>query len=363
MGVVGVALTKPLRRGYVEALERNLVDRAAHWSPSEEAMQASTPWDGSPLLLVGGAGMQPSAPATQGQQQEQLQAQQPQSSDEWRGARAGSVVVSEGRDPLLAQIALLRSGDLIKIQDFLSHPPPLDRALIAHLVPLLARGRLSGRLIEVLRAFGGTSTGQLVDVLLDSEAAFVVRRRLPRVLVSCANQRAVDGLVGALKDARFEVRFHSARALALVLIGASGLVLDPRWVWRALEMELRADATRWRKRKLIDPVLRSGDHPLDDVWGESPGPGLMHVFMLLALVLPGPPLRASLIGVRAADRALRGTALEYLESVLPPSLWGPLRGLLPALVYAPQRQARADAGADADTVPDVVSDVLNIRTL
>jgi hypothetical protein len=44
---------------------------------------------------------------------------------------------------------------------------------------------------------------------------------------------------------------------------------------------------------------------------------LEHVFTLLALVVPREPVQIAYRAVRSQDRALRGTALEYLENVLP----------------------------------------------
>ena len=44
---------------------------------------------------------------------------------------------------------------------------------------------------------------------------------------------------------------------------------------------------------------------------------LEHVFNLLALVLPREPLRLAFHSLHTEDRHLRGTALEYLERVLP----------------------------------------------
>jgi hypothetical protein len=61
---------------------------------------------------------------------------------------------------------------------------------------------------------------------------------------------------------------------------------------------------------------------------------LEHVFTLLSLVMEPEPLRVALRGLHTGDPILRGTALEYLESVLPVAvrekLWpfletGPLR--------------------------------------
>jgi len=45
-----------------------------------------------------------------------------------------------------------------------------------------------------------------------------------------------------------------------------------------------------------------------------------HVFTLLSMVLDRDTLRFSLFGLSSADPNLRGTAIEYLENVLPDAL-------------------------------------------
>ena len=44
------------------------------------------------------------------------------------------------------------------------------------------------------------------------------------------------------------------------------------------------------------------------------------MFSLLATVLPREPLQVALRGIRSPNAGLRGLALEYLESVLPPPI-------------------------------------------
>jgi hypothetical protein len=51
---------------------------------------------------------------------------------------------------------------------------------------------------------------------------------------------------------------------------------------------------------------------------------LAHVFTALSLVLPSEPLQIAMRGLHADDQNLRGTALEYLESILPPMIREPL---------------------------------------
>jgi AAA family ATP:ADP antiporter len=55
---------------------------------------------------------------------------------------------------------------------------------------------------------------------------------------------------------------------------------------------------------------------------------LEHLFTLLSLVFPRDILRLAFHGLHNGDAYLRGTALEYLETVLPEAIWLKLWPLL-----------------------------------
>jgi hypothetical protein len=59
---------------------------------------------------------------------------------------------------------------------------------------------------------------------------------------------------------------------------------------------------------------------VDEFVNERAGRSLAHVFTLLSLVLPAAPLQIAYQAVHATDGRLKGTALEYLEKVLPPDV-------------------------------------------
>jgi hypothetical protein len=89
---------------------------------------------------------------------------------------------------------------------------------------------------------------------------------------------------------------------------------------------------------------------------------LAHVFTLLALVLPTQPLRIAFRGLHTDDQGLRGTALEYLECVLPADirerLWPFLEDRRP-----PQKAARPRDEALADLLRSHQSIMLNLEEL
>lgn len=183
-------------------------------------------------------------------------------------------------------------------------------------------GTRSRPAIETLRRVATRSAGQLVDALFDPDEEFAVRRRLPRVLAAARGARARDGLVAALADPRFEVRYHTARALVILLRDGPTLPAEP--VFAAVRRELEVSEQAWRDLRIIDAVdERGADVAGDDaadvaaLLHDRSNRGLEHVFTLLELVLPAETVRLAFRALHTDDRALRGTALEYLEQVLP----------------------------------------------
>ena len=62
----------------------------------------------------------------------------------------------------------------------------------------------------------------------------------------------------------------------------------------------------------------------DELLRDRANRSLEHVFTLLALILPKDPLKVAFKALHTDDQHLRGTALEYLESSLPPEIRRPL---------------------------------------
>ena len=74
----------------------------------------------------------------------------------------------------------------------------------------------------------------------------------------------------------------------------------------------------WDNRRLLDASEDGNDRSfLEEPVRALASRSLARVFTLLALVLPTEPLRISFRGLRTDDEAWRGTALAYLDSVLP----------------------------------------------
>jgi len=192
-----------------------------------------------------------------------------------------------------------------------------DRTMVQAAIPLLAWDAVASDVVAALRAVAPEFTGLLTGPLEDPDEDFAVRRRLVGVLAYRPTRESLDALLVALNDSRFEVRYRAGRALAR-LAGEMALSSGDRGaVLTAVEREVAVERGVWEGRRLIDAD--------DDFWSPSEADvlrtranrSLEHVFTLLSLVLPGQQLPLAFRALHTDDRHLRGTALEYLENVLP----------------------------------------------
>ncbi|MCC6364995.1 MAG: hypothetical protein IT165_15870 [Bryobacterales bacterium] len=225
-------------------------------------------------------------------------------------------------DPLLETLRMLRSGKATVVRSQLRRLQPLDPLLVPQVVRLLAWDEVSEEAREVLTAAGNSITGLLSDVLIDEKQDFAIRRRIPRILARSGSQRAVDGLMDALEDKHFEVRFQSSRALDYLRQNNEDLRFDEHRIFAIVIRELSVAKPIWEGRRLLDSrdASDSGFSFLDDVLRDRANQSLEHVFSLLAVVLPRDPLKIAFRALHSEDHLLRGLGLEYLEGTLPPAL-------------------------------------------
>lgn len=206
-------------------------------------------------------------------------------------------------DPFVNAVSALRSDNIAKVKAALAKP--LDPALAAIAVPLLANDAIVRDVVRALRKVAPRSTGLLVDALLDRELDPRVRRRIPRILKASRTRRAADGLVAALEDPSFDVRVQVGLGLADMQKHAK-IAIDRDTIFARAKEELTTHRPSWPRSEDRDP--------------DGLKIGLAHVFTVLGLVLDREPLAIAYRALRAGDSALRGTAIEYLDVVLPPGL-------------------------------------------
>ena len=321
MSVIGLLLTMRLRRGYLHALETSLVERAVELDPSMVEDSATR------SVLMRSVEMRSSGFA-----------------DGPRG-RTPVAIPPSASDTFLRRAADLRSSDASRAVRAAGELGPDDWALAPLLIDLLAWDEAMPAAGEALKRMGVKITGVLLDALLDTERDFVIRRRVPRVLVNLPSSRCVDGLYAALQDGRFEVRFYAGRALFLLLKNHPNLSISPERVWEAVNRELSLQRSGWNSHRLLDPRgSQEVQWFFDDKLLDRADRNLEHLFTLLALLLPEGAVRIAFRALHTDDSQLKGTAFEYLESATPAST---RELLLPLLEADAEIRSRAVANGRA----------------
>jgi len=305
-----LAVAARLNRGYIGTLEQNLRHRAAD-------LDLSLVGDRTTRAVLLTTTALPGQPAGR----RQREASGPSST------RSGSAASLRDRpapdvDDEVKRIIALRSGDPERVRAALAGPTPLAGPLVGHAIPLLAWDLVAGDVARALCDNANRSVGALVDALTDPNQEFAVRRRLARVFSECRTQRAVEGLLLGLEDPRFEVRFQCARSLATITRRHGDLRVDRDRVLATVLRETTVGKLVWESQRLLGDAESQEDDGLflDQFVRDRASRSLTHVFTLLSLVLPAVPLQVAFRGLHTNDQRLRGTALEYLEGVLPPEV-------------------------------------------
>ena len=217
-------------------------------------------------------------------------------------------------DAVVAAITELRSGDLVRIRRVLVELPR-DPLLVGALIPVLGRTEVMRPVVSALASFGARAAGEMVSALLDPNTPNVVRRRLPLALKTCQSPIARDGLLACLDDGEFELRLRCSRALLALTDDHPELQTAFPTAFAAVGRELRSDGEAHLVRELV--------------------------FNLLALALDREPVRIVARSFANEDAFVRGTALEYLETVLPSDLFSALQPLLALTGPTPARRRSA----------------------
>ncbi len=295
ISMIALFLASRLHKGYVQALEKSLFERAVELDPAlvgdsttRSVLMRSV--ETSRSLFI------PTPPPP-----------------------AAPPATAPIADSFLRRVASLRSGDAARAIAAAGEVGPDCRNLGPLLVDLLAWDEVMPAARSALERLGVAVNGMLVDALLDPDRDFVIRRRVPRLLIAIPTARSVEGLFEALQDQRFEVRFYAGRALHLILKDHLELMIAPDRVWGVINRELsRQRSVRGSPRLLDSRTSHEKQWFFDEQLLDRADRNLEHLFTLLGLLLPGDAVRIAFRALHTDDRQLKGTAFEYLESATPP---------------------------------------------
>jgi ATP:ADP antiporter, AAA family len=191
-------------------------------------------------------------------------------------------------------VADLLSSDPARLRSALE--AAADPSLAAFVIPLIARADVGAQAMNVLGSYGSRVVGQLADALLDADRVSpTVRRRLVRVIANARGPWAAAALSAALEDPDFDVRRQVVRGLEEISESGVSVPLGRTSALAIAARELEGDA-------VPDPER------------------VEHVLRLLGLVFDREAFRLARAALGHPDANLHGTALEYLDNVLPAAI-------------------------------------------
>ena len=156
-------------------------------------------------------------------------------------------------------------------------------------------------------------------------------------------------------DERFEVRYECGRALLRISDGSTEITISRDKVSEVIKRELDDE-----KRLLSGAGPQFEDDPsgdaesslLEGLMRDRVTRSLEHVFTILSLHLEREPLRMAFRALYHEDTRYRGTALEYLDTVLPADVREILWPYLGAEAALPTARGARELLADLARVGD-----------
>ncbi len=263
------------------------------------------------------------------------------------GATSDDAAGERAADTVLKNVADLRSSDPDQIRSVLRSDTRLDRHLVPYVISLLARDDVSSLAVSTLRRVVDTATGQIVDTLIDRSVSPVVRRRLPQVLAGSGSPIAIAGLLQALNASEFEVRFRSAGALLRSREAHPDRVIPRETVFEAALREAR------RSKPLLE-------HKASNTAAYR---RLELVLRILSLALDPEPLKLAQRAFQSDDPQLRGTALEYLETILPANVLQELRPVFGARFATPSTPLRTAKELESELLASSAAMSIDVASL
>jgi hypothetical protein len=259
----------------------------------------------------------------------------------------------EGMDPLAQSVArshmgLDRSEILARIHEVRAGSSPASPLTAHHelasddLIAALADPDRVAAASARLVGEGAFALPTLLAALADPDTPTRARLLIPGLVLQSGSAAEVAGLSAGLQDARFEVRFRCARAMARLGDGHPEARATLETVLDALRFELAPDSGGRGSEASLVGDDRSESILLADYPDLEIGRRLEHVFTVLALHFDPQLMSLLLVALHSSDEVSRGTALEYLEVTLPEDV---RRGIDPLIGTTPRRRAPVRRGA------------------
>ena len=205
----------------------------------------------------------------------------------------------------------LMVGDAVALKSVLLEYEPLPSAWVPHLVVRLNdETRYVAK--NALKRIAPRHIGALVDALLNDSLSLNSKQQLLEILESVPTKRCATMLMAVITMEPIELREGVARTFAAILHKNASIQFDKETI-----LTLATDELGGLQKQFYFP--NPNESELSFV-NQTIGLHTSYVMHLLSTFLPVKTLSLAFEAMCSDDQKLRGTAKEYLESVLPASV-------------------------------------------
>ena len=196
-----------------------------------------------------------------------------------------------------------------------------DREFVPWLLEQLGNRHSRSAAREALAAYGRGVIGTLRDYLLDRSVDMKIRRNIPRVFGSIPRQESVDILTEAVPEVEPGLKYFVVKGLNSLRSRYADLQFDRQRIDRVLVQETR---TYYETLMVLENCRCDGPGDsmrlLQRALTEKLDQNLEEIFRLLGLRYPPKDIYGAYLGLVSNKRALRASAVEFLDNVLSGSL-------------------------------------------
>ncbi|MCZ6829334.1 MAG: hypothetical protein O7F73_07060 [Gammaproteobacteria bacterium] len=234
---------------------------------------------------------------------------------------------SEALDELTLAIVCLRSGNEQQIRRVLNEKTPLPAELVSVVLPLLDSPAVAEDAALALRRVAPAHIGALLDAIRSERNPMALRRSICDLLGGIPIQRCANGLLEFLDTDDLELRLRAASSLLRIRRANPELQIPRQRIFDLVGLEAGYCRRTWFTQASLDPRINATP-PVETGVGRRVIQGVTYIFTLLLTVLEQQPTILAVRALAQSSAAQRGTAVEYIENVLPAHLLRELRPLL-----------------------------------
>jgi AAA family ATP:ADP antiporter len=210
-----------------------------------------------------------------------------------------------------------------------------------------------------LAGMGDAVVSTLAERLADASVPVDIRREIPAILVGIGTPEAQRALFENLLESDPALRYRVIAALNKLRAIDPSMAIDTMIVETVMVAEIMGHYRSYQLLGTLGETL-DGEGPVVTGLRDSMQQETERIFRLIGLLVPDRDIYTAYLGIGSGDKTVRANALEFLDTILNPSLRGLLLPLVDPTITISERVKIANrvVGAPVETREEAVLTLL-----